>query len=162
MVLPELNAQESRLQSALYAAVERFDERVSTFSATPALRVIPSDTFYAHVFPLGEGLGIDTSTGTANQIAQAWKRALDLSAGLPPERQFELLGHPDHAADMSLRWLMQHELNHFAIGHFRITGSAGPLEAGDPKGFGIATQGAKPPELPVESFLTEDEESWLS
>lgn len=162
MALPELNAQESRLQSALYAAVERFDERVSTFSATPNLRVIPKGTFYAYVFPLGEGLGIDTCTGTADQISKAWKRALDLSTKLPPERQIELLGHPDHAADMSLRWLMQHELNHFAIGHFKITGSAGLLEAGDPTGFGIATQGAAPPELPVESFLTEDEEHWLS
>lgn len=83
MALPDLNAQESRLHSALYAAVERFDERVSTFSATSVLRVIPSDTFYAHVFPLGEGLGIDTCTGTADQISKAWKRALELSANLP-------------------------------------------------------------------------------
>ncbi|MEP0146414.1 hypothetical protein [Pseudophaeobacter sp.] len=158
-----MSEQEDRLQITLDAAVERYDDRVSVpFAASPALRVIPSDTFYAYVFPLGGGLGIDASTGTANQIAQAWKRALDLSTNLPPERQIELLGHPDHAADMSLRWLMQHELNHFAIGHFRITGSAGLLEAGDPTGFGIATQGAAPPELPVESFLAEDEEHWLS
>ncbi|UWR87836.1 hypothetical protein [Phaeobacter inhibens] len=158
-----MSEQEVWLQNVLDAAVERYNERVAApIVATPSLRVIPTQAFYAHVFPLKEGLGIDASSGLLTHIAEAWEKALVLSRGLPINRQIELLGTESHAVEMSLRWLMQHELNHFAIGHFRITGSAGLLEAGDPRGYGVASQGTAPQDL-VEIDLAEGEtEEWTS
>lgn len=119
-----------RLHAALIAALERYDDRVEEpFAATPSLRVHDRSDFYARVYPLADGLGIDASTGVVEHLEQIWDKALALSDTMPPERKIELLGRPSHVVDMSLRWLMQHELNHFAIGHFKVTGAAGLLEA---------------------------------
>ncbi|WP_224815624.1 hypothetical protein [Hasllibacter sp. MH4015] len=138
-------SNDERLLAALEAALDRYDERVEVpFSASPSFRVVPNDDFRAHVFPLGDGLGIDVSSGAAVQIIEAWHKALTLSAELPEHRQIQLLGRPEHAADMSLRWLMQHELNHFAIGHFKITGSAGISDAGPPVVFDVASRRTQP------------------
>lgn len=139
------------LNSAFIEAVEqqllrslfRYQQRVGTELTKPSkMNVIPSEDFFAHVYPVGDGYGLNVSEGVVPHIQDAWARALDLSATMPPERQIRLLGNPGHAPEMSLRWLMQHELNHYAIGHFYLTGSAGLLEGNQSAALGIASRGS--------------------
>lgn len=82
-------------------------------------------------------------------------RTLTASQSLPTERQIKLLGDPSHVVDVSLRWLMQHELNHYAIGHFKITGKAGLLDSGEHTSLAIAAR-EKRGRAPFQDVLPED------
>ena len=133
--------QKERSELALRAALDRYEERVGgAFPAEVQLQIFESSEFYARVYPAKDTVAIDLSMGVVDHLQSAWHRALELSSTLPPESQIRLLGHPDHAIDMSLRWLMQHELNHYAIGHFNLTGAAGLLEGGRHTEFALASR----------------------
>lgn len=131
------------LGSFVVSALMRYQERVGTQLPAPLKHeVASSKDFFAHIYPLYDGYGLNVSEGVVTHIQDAWARALDLSATMPPERQIQLLGNPWHAPEMSLRWLIQHELNHYAIGHFHLTGSAGLLEGNQSAALGIASRGS--------------------
>lgn len=136
-----MSHQETRLRNALDAALHRYEDRVgAAFPAPVRLAVLEEEAFYAAVFPEGDGILIEATTEVVDTIAETWRKALGLSADLPEGTGIDLLGDPEHPVDMALRWLMQHELNHYAIGHFALTGGAGLLEAGSPTAFGAVAR----------------------
>lgn len=136
-----MSQQETRLCNALDAALHRYEDRVgAVFPAPVRLEVIEDAAFYAAVFPDGDGILIEATTGGVDVITETWRKALRLSADLPEGTDIDLLGDPEHPVDMALRWLMQHELNHYAIGHFALTNGAGLLEAGSRTAFGAVAR----------------------
>jgi hypothetical protein len=136
-----MSPQEARLQQALDAALHRYEERVGvSFPADVSLTVIEAEAVYAAVFPEGNGILIEASTGVVDAIDKVWREALAVSASMPEDTGIELLGDPEHPIDIALQWLVQHELNHYAIGHFALTNGAGLLEAGSQSGFGAVAR----------------------
>ncbi|MBF9044972.1 hypothetical protein HKCCE4037_16640 [Rhodobacterales bacterium HKCCE4037] len=136
-----MSQQEIRLQNALDAALQRYEDRVgAAFPVAVNLAVLEDIAFYAAVFPEGDGILIEATTGVVDAIALTWHTALGISADLPEGTGIDLLGGPQHPVDMALRWLMQHELNHYAIGHFSLTDGAGLLEAGSRTVFGAVAR----------------------
>ena len=125
-----MSGQQERLQLALDAALHRYEDRVgAAFPADVELDVISSEVFYAAVYPGTDGIVVEVSTGAVDTIEETWRAALAVSKDMPEGSGIDPLGDPEHPIDMSLRWLMQHELNHYAIGHFALSGGAGLLEA---------------------------------
>ena len=133
--------REARLRHALDAALERYADRVG--EALPhevELQITPLDDFLAVVYPTEQGITIKATTGVVARLEEAWDTTLALSKALPSESQIKLLGHTDHVVDIALRWLMQHELNHVAVGHFKLTAGAGIIEGGGDTHFALARQ----------------------
>lgn len=148
--------QEARLRDALAAALDRYGERVgSPFPADVRLEVVESDAFFAQVSMASKAVMVDVSTGVVDRIDAVWNSALEISAGLPEGKRIDLLGNPSHTADMSLRWLMQHELNHYANGHFSLTGGAALLEAGSDTVYGLVSH-ATPVNTPLAELTGEE------
>ncbi|QFT63786.1 hypothetical protein [Roseivivax sp. THAF30] len=63
-----------------------------------------------------------------------------LSILYPSPLRINLLGDSADTVDVALSWLVQHELNHAAIGHFKLTDGAALVEGGGEKAFSIATR----------------------
>lgn len=124
--------------------LSRYAERVGEVFPVPAkISPIEDNTFWAVGYPVGDGLQLDVTTGALDRIQAVWSKALALSDTLPPEQQIALLGHPDHALEMSLSWLLQHELNHHAIGHFAYLDGMGLAEGNSPYGLGVVQRTGK-------------------
>ncbi|EEB83407.1 hypothetical protein [Roseobacter sp. GAI101] len=137
--------REARLRHALAAALERYDDRVGeTFPYEVGLLINPDDAFLAIVRPDGAGISIEATLAVVTLIEEVWAAALDLSNALPNDSQIALLGDHDHVVDIALRWLMQHELNHVAVGHFKLSAGAGIVEGGGLTQFALATQKQRP------------------
>lgn len=133
--------QEARLRNALDAALERYVDRVGeAFPHEVELQITPMDDFLAVVYPSEQGITIEATIGVVARLEKAWAATLSLSNSLPSGSQIELLGRADHVVDIALRWLMLHELNHVAVGHFRLTAGAGIVEGGGNTHFALARQ----------------------
>ena len=133
--------REARLRHALDASLERYADRVGeAFPHEVELRINPQDEFLAVVYPTEQGITIETTTGVVERFEEAWAATLSLSEALPAGSHIELLGRTDHVVDIALRWLMQHELNHVAVGHFKLTAGAGIIEGGGDTHFALARQ----------------------
>ena len=90
--------------------------------------------------PAKTGITIEASLAVVARIEEAWAATLNLSNALPSVSRIALLGDRDHVVDIALRWLMQHELNHVAVGHFKLSAGAGIIEGGGLTQFALATQ----------------------
>jgi hypothetical protein len=131
----------ARLRHALAAALERYDDRVGeAFAHEVELKINPSDAFLALVRPSETGIVIEATMAVVARIEEAWTATLNLSNALPSDSQIALLGDHDHVVDVALRWLMQHELNHVAVGHFKLSAGAGIVEGGGLTQFALASQ----------------------
>lgn len=121
------------------AALERYAERVEEpFPYPVQLRTVCSDEFFAVVYPSEQGITVDASEAVEALLAQTWDKCLELSDQLPSDTQIALLGAADHVVDVGLRWLMQHEINHAAIGHFKLSGASGLVEGRGSQTLNIA------------------------
>ena len=137
--------REARLRHALAAALERYDDRVGeAFSDEVELKLNLSDAFLALVRPSETGIVIEATVEVVARIEEAWVATLNLSNALPSNSQIALLGDHDHVVDIALRWLMQHELNHVAVGHFKLSAGAGIVEGGGLTQFALANQKHRP------------------
>jgi len=137
--------REARLRHALAAALERYDDRVGeAFPDEVELKINPSDAFLALVRPSETGVVIEATVEVVARIEEAWAATLNLSNALPSDSQIALLGDHDHVVDIALRWLMQHELNHVAVGHFKLSAGAGIVEGGGLTQFALANQKHRP------------------
>ncbi len=152
-----MHDREARLHHALNAALERYDDRVGEpFPLEVALRVGTSDDFLALIYPTDTGVTIEATTAVVARLEEAWAATLSLSSALPLDSQIEFLGDQDHVVDIALRWLMQHELNHVAVGHFKLTGGAGIVEGGGDVQFALATQ-KRLPNSPLDALSLDDQ-----
>jgi len=142
---------------ALDRALARYADRVgSAFPVPVTISPIKTNAFWAVGYPVKDGLKLDVTTGALDRIQAVWEKALVLSDTLPPEQQIVLLGHPDHAVETSFSWLLQHELNHHAIGHFNYLDGMGLAEGNSPYGLGVVQHTGKQ-RKPKHRGLTERE-----
>lgn len=135
----DFNAYQTYFDATLSKALARFEERVGDPIDVPVkITCIDENAFWALAIPLHDRVQLDVSRGALERIRDVWEKVLHLSSTLPPKQQVALLGHDDHAVETSFAWLLQHELNHYAIGHFEITDGAALAEGKSPKGLGVA------------------------
>jgi len=130
--------------AALLKVSARYQERVGeAFHVPVTVSPIETSAFWAVGYPVKDGLKLDVTTGVLERIHTVWEKALALSDTLPPEQQIALLGRPDHAVETSFSWLLQHELNHHAIGHFSYLDGMGLAEGNSPHGLGVVQRTGK-------------------
>ena len=152
----DLAAYQTYFDADLSKALERFQERVGEPLDTPVkITCVEENAFWALAIPLASRLQLDVPWGALARIRHVWEKVLDVSSTLPKEQQVALLGSKDHAIETSFSWLLQHELNHHAIGHFKLTDGAALSEGKSPQGLGIVQRSSqKKSKLDI---LTEDE-----
>lgn len=140
------------------AAIARYSIRTgSKFRHKVDLRIIANREFFARVELGGAEIEIAISDGSAKLLHSIWSDVLHLNRKLPEENYIRLLGHPNHVVDMGLRWLVQHELNHVAIGHFKLTDGAALFEGGGNKAFSVATRRSSKPS-PLEALPEQEQQ----
>jgi hypothetical protein len=153
-----IDAYQVYFDAVLAKTIARYEERVGQrFDAPISIRCADHQDFWAYAFMGHKELRLEIASGALDRIREVWTKALTTSSRLPPNHQIELLGHQDHAVETSFAWLLQHELNHQAIGHFTIIPGAGLSEAQCPNGLGIVElDTSQPSQL---SELTEQEKA---
>lgn len=135
----DLTTYQAYFDAALSKAMDRFEERVGEPLDTPvSITCIDDGDFWALAVPLPERLQLNVPWGALARIRDVWMKVLGVSDTLPAHQKIALLGDRDHAIEMSFCWLLQHELNHHAIGHFKLTSGAMLSEGNSPQGLGIA------------------------
>lgn len=140
----ELSPHQAYYDAVLEKALLRFDDRVGKpFATTVKISCVDDPDFWAFATREIDHLQLDIARGTLDRIQQVWRSSLELSAALPTRQQIVLLGHEDHAIETSFAWLLQHELNHQAIGHFDLGLVAALAEGNSPRGFGIVRRGSQ-------------------
>lgn len=121
---------EMRLWDALDAALERYELVMGEkFPAKATFTFDPSHDFIAQTRPIADGVEIIVSAGVVTRLMQLWSDTMQLSDDLPADNQLNVR-NVDEAIGASLMWLMLHELHHYQIGHFELTGAAGLSETG--------------------------------
>lgn len=106
------------LRAAQDAALARYASTTGRqFPCKPNL-VTPDDPeFVAFATPEGGGVRIQINTGTIDVIKLLWQDVAEFSALLPVSNQLSI-PNIDQAIDLSLMWLILHELHHYEMGHF--------------------------------------------
>ena len=140
MPASDLQAYQAYFEAGLARSLARYEERVGqSFSVPTSIRCVSDGTFWASARGDKRQLTLSVSTGALDRIHTVWNRALHVSSSLPSAsvRRIALLGHESHAVETSVAWLIQHELNHHAIGHFDLIDGAGLAEGVSPYGLGI-------------------------
>ncbi len=140
----ELFSYQSYSDAVLENSLSRYSGRVGeAFPVPVTISPIETDSFWAVGYPVKDGFRLEVTTGALGRIQAVWETALALSDTLPPEQQIALIGHPDHAVETSFSWLLQHELNHHAIGHFTYLDGMGLAEGNSPYGLGVVQHTGK-------------------
>ena len=138
MPASDLQADLAYLEASLARSLARYEERVGqSFPVPTSIRCVSDGTFWASARGDKGQLTLTVSIGALSRIRTVWDRTLSISSVLPPEQRIALLGHEAHAVETSVAWLIQHELNHHAIGHFDLIDGAGLAEGVSPYGLGI-------------------------
>ncbi|MEP5732205.1 MAG: hypothetical protein ABJL67_22860 [Sulfitobacter sp.] len=148
---------QQQIENALVAALARYQERVEEpFRCDVALSISQDADFFASVAPSSEGISININTGVLDRVKSSWNNMLGNQAKLLPEHNIDLLGDPEHVVDMALRWLLQHELNHFAVGHFLLTDGAAICEGQHGAVHCVVERSTKNPRPQFAGFSTEE------
>lgn len=136
------------LKSAFKIALERQETSSSgTFSAEPALKVTDTDCFYAFAESDPTGPSIGVGEFIEMPIRELWERAI--TAGYPGRTPVGDL------IESSLVWLFIHEIEHFILGHFEISGQTALTESGHAERLGLVARVERRPS-PVDHFPPED------
>ncbi|WJY21581.1 hypothetical protein QTA57_17940 [Fontisubflavum oceani] len=153
-----MDAYQAYFDSALAKALARYEELVGqAFTAPVDVTCADHQDFWAYAFMDHNELRLEIASGTLERIREVWANALTISCRLPSSQRIELIGDEDRAVETSVAWLLQHELNHQAIGHFTMIPGAGLSEAQCPTGLGIVELDTSQPSLLGE--LTEQEKA---
>ncbi|WP_026480549.1 hypothetical protein [Ahrensia sp. 13_GOM-1096m] len=145
------------LATSLRLALSRYELCVGeTLSPEPNIELLENEDFIAFAEPDGDGVRVHVSIGVVLSLTDLWQKAKAYSDSLPEEDQLNF-EDVDQAIDASLQWLMLHELHHFEMGHFKLTGGRGIAETSQSKAFGLTQRSAQKPalldQLPAEHHL---------
>lgn len=147
-MIGEAQTHANRINAALATALAQYEETMGeAFPTVPRLKVVDDPNFWASADLDGSRLTIAVTTGLVGTLTGFWDRVADLSANTDAVRPLPVT--PDEMVSLSLIWLMLHELHHFQMGHFEITGQFCLTEAKEPNAFGVATRASssRPPML---------------
>ena len=122
------SSKPDQIYTALDTARKQIEESMGEpFSNPPTLTVTKHTDFWALVELHGDEFHIRISTSVVTAIFLLWKETLKNDVLRKNDGQYistdiNLLTH------VSLVWLLLHELSHFTLGHFEITGKHSILE----------------------------------
>lgn len=139
-----LNASE-RLDAAFETALRHYEEIMGQPLAV-APRSLWTDTpeFWAIVTPESDGYLLRITTGLVEKTAQLWADAFaddDFLAGAGQP----VASDADQMTQVSLVWLMLHELHHIDMNHFDLTGGFAISETRNAPTFGVSRRASLTP-----------------
>ncbi|WP_208348953.1 hypothetical protein [Pseudaestuariivita rosea] len=135
-------ADKTRLDQALNTALQHYAEVMGTsFAVTPTLTVITDPQICAFADVEENTLNLHISTGTVTALDALWTTALADPAMLRLGDQ-QISNDPHNLTQLSLIWLIFHEMEHFGLRHFDEAAPLPLIEAA-PQRFGLITS-AKP------------------
>ncbi|NSX56895.1 hypothetical protein [Parasulfitobacter algicola] len=131
--------EETRLRDALSSALHHYEEVMNTpFPGQVVLSVIDHPEFCAFAHVEAGNVHLQASTGTVSALDQLWQQALQNTDILQCDGQPAAVD-PQALTQVSLIWLLFHELEHFGLGHFEDTQSGPMIEAASPQTLGLIT-----------------------
>lgn len=140
----ESHPYQAYFEASLAKSLARYEERVGEAFPVPVkIECVSDDGFWAYAKGGSDRLKLDVSAGALDHLRRVCDTVMQLSEALPPEQRVALLDHKDHAIETSFAWLLQHELNHHAIGHFDLIDGAALAEGQSPHGLGVVQRTAK-------------------
>ncbi len=89
------------------------------------------------------------------EIREAWQALMALSDQMPSEHRISLSGSIEDAIETSVDWLIQHEINHFAIGHFHLLETQQIAETSPTRSFDLLQRASNVPPL-LDGFTEEE------
>ena len=134
----------ARLSVALVTALAQVEELMGEpFALVPKLIPHKEAAFWALCETDGDGLTIRVSEGVVAAVDALWAAFLATQA----ERSDALVAQGGEMADLSLVWLMLHEMQHHDLKHFEIIGSGGIAETRAPQVLALVERHAARPNL---------------
>ncbi|NRA87890.1 MAG: hypothetical protein HRU28_10970 [Rhizobiales bacterium] len=138
----------SYLKLILQSALDLYRERVEEpYPVKPILDVKSDPHFWALAEPSGDTVCIRLSDGILDAVFDVWTKTQSISDQLSDSSLKLGFADVNHAIDISLRWLLLHELNHFQIGHFKINGGACLVENHRAHQFSLTSRAGIKPSL---------------
>ncbi len=152
-------SEETRLRDALTTALQHHKEVLDTpFPGEVALTVMDHTDFCAFAHAEGDGVHLHVSTGTVHALDQFWDQVLHQTDIL--QRGGKLIADdPEALSQISLIWLLFHEMKHFGLGHFEDARCKTLIEAAPPQTLGLITIAV--PALDPENTVTKDTTPYL-
>ncbi|WP_339948491.1 hypothetical protein [uncultured Albimonas sp.] len=133
-----------RLSAALTTALAQVEELMGEpFALVPRLILHEDAAFWALCEVDGKGLTIRVSEGVVAAFDALWAAFLATQA----ERSDALLAQSRVMADLSLVWLMLHEMQHHDLRHFEIIGRGGIAETRAPQVLALVERHVARPNL---------------
>ncbi len=123
---------EEQLFHAMEAALTQYETTIGeAFPTIPRLETSPTSDFWAIAEVENGELVVTVTHGLLDMVTGFWKDALS---------HHDMPGSVDEMIHNSLTWLLLHELLHYDLGHFELTGKRGLSEAKDANMFGVASR----------------------
>ena len=117
-----------------------------TYPDVPKLSFLENNSFIALAEPTPDGMRLHISSGVVDVLTDLWQKSEAYSDGLPEEDQLNV-GDINQTIDYSLQWLMLHELHHYQMGHFKLTGGMGLAETSNAYAMGLTSRSTSEPSL---------------
>ena len=134
----------ARLAAALTTALAQVEELMGEpFALVPKLIPHEDATFWALCETEGDDLTIRVSEGAVAAVDALWAAFLATQA----ERSDALVAQSCVMADLSLVWLMLHEMQHHDLRHFEIIGRGGIAETRAPQVLALVERHVARPNL---------------
>ncbi|WVX47995.1 hypothetical protein ROLI_010720 [Roseobacter fucihabitans] len=147
--------QQFQLKHAFDTAFAQYQETMGEpFPVVPDFERVEDSDFWAVADMDGDMFRIRVSTGAVDMTTALWEHVL-ADEGLQGGIGLPLSATADEMIHLSLVWLMLHELHHYQMGHFEITGRLCLTEANVPQAYGVVSRAPVAP--PVLAGLDEDD-----
>ncbi len=136
-----------QINTALYSALEHYREIFDRFPQSElSIDTINNLGFFALAKLQNEKLNIQISLGVLDSIQSLWRNFLKANQ----DTFFGSLGK-GKLIQGSLVWLFLHELSHYTLGHFKITGEQAIAETAKGREFGLLSR-APEQKLPYDAL----------
>lgn len=130
------------IEEAMAAALSQFDMTTGeTFPVVPQLLLVEDSDFWAEAAMNDCTLVISVTEGLIETVSTFWVRFMSQQSN-EPEHDDPIPATADELIHTSLVWLLLHELHHYQMGHFTITGRFSLSEARDANSFGVLKRGS--------------------
>lgn len=141
----------SLIEEAMGAALTQYGNTMGEdFPVVPELKLVEDDDDFWADARLKDGtVVVSVTAGLINAVEKLWVDVMKQQEENGDENRDHIPGTVDDLIHTSLVWLLLHELHHYQMGHFAITGRLSLSEAKDANSFGALNRGSRtvPPAL---------------
>lgn len=130
------------IEVAIGAALSQYEMTMGEeFPTVPQLLLVEDDDFWAEAAVRKGALVISVTEGLIETVSAFWGNIITKQDSAPEHDPIP--GTADDLTHTSLVWLFLHELHHYQMGHFDITGRFNISEAKDANSFGALTRASQ-------------------